>query len=80
MIVQSLLAYKFKIFQLPAYDYFFPNCAKANLCCTFEMNKSYILFYVPGFSCTPGASISVSRLVLSGYRCIPLFIHSGLRL
>ena len=29
------------------------------------------------FSCTPAASISVISVVLSGYRCVPLFVHSG---
>ena len=34
--------------------------------------------YVSGFSCTSVASISVIGVVLSGYRSVPLFVHSGL--
>ena len=34
--------------------------------------------YVPGLSCTPVASISIICVVLSGYRCVPLFVQSGL--
>ena len=36
--------------------------------------------YVYGLGCTPDASISVISVVLSGYRCVSLFIHSGLQL
>ena len=39
--------------------------------------------YFSGFSCTLVASISVISMisvVLSGYRCVPLFVHSGLLL
>ena len=32
---------------------------------------------VSGFSCTPVASIYVISVVLSGYRRVPLFIHSA---
>ena len=32
--------------------------------------------YVSGFSCTPVVSISVISAVLSGYRCVPLFVNS----
>ena len=32
--------------------------------------------YVSGFNCIP--FISVISAVLSGYRCVPLFVHSGL--
>ena len=34
--------------------------------------------YVSGFKCTLVFSISVISVVLSGYRCVPLFVHSGL--
>ena len=34
--------------------------------------------YVSGFSCTPVPFISVIRVILSGYRCVLLFVHSGL--
>ena len=36
--------------------------------------------FVPGFSWTPVTSISVIRVVLSGYRCVPLFVYSVLLL
>ena len=36
--------------------------------------------YVSGFCCTPVASISVIRVVLSEYRFIPLFVHGALLL
>ena len=34
--------------------------------------------YVSGFSCNPAASISEISVVLSGYRYILMFVHSGL--
>ena len=36
--------------------------------------------YVSGFSCTTVASTSVIIVVLSGYRYVLLFVHSGLLL
>ena len=34
--------------------------------------------HVSGFSCNPVASISVISVLLSGYTCVPLLVHSGL--
>ena len=33
---------------------------------------------VSGFSCAPVASIFVISVVFSGYKSVPLFVHSGL--
>ena len=36
------------------------------------------MIMLSSLSCTPVASISVISVVLSGYRCVPLFVHNPL--
>ena len=38
----------------------------------------FISLYVSDLICTPVGSITVISVVLSGYRFVPVFVHSGL--
>ena len=55
-------------------------CLTSRPVCTFNNYNSATdhSMYVSGFSCTPIASIAVSSVLLSGDRCVPLFVYSGL--
>ena len=57
-----------------------PGLQEKLKCSCFTIKAIEHSMYISGFSCTPVASISVISVVLSGYRCVPLFTHSRLLL